>query len=91
MSPDASVSVSASTPAVTSASAQADLCADWPELDVLRRRYIHSMIGHAGGNKSRAAKLLGIDRRTLNRTLARERRQERAAALARSMRAPASR
>jgi DNA-binding NtrC family response regulator len=90
MSPDASVSVS--TPATAPAGApDPDLCADWPELDVLRRRYIHRMISHAGGNKSQAAKLLGIDRRTLNRTLARERAQERAAAAARALRAPAGR
>ncbi|APR87488.1 hypothetical protein A7982_12837 [Minicystis rosea] len=48
---------------------------DWPTLDVLRLRYIHRAIQHMQGNKTRAAQLLGIDRRTLNRILARERRR----------------
>ncbi len=72
MSPDASASFSDPEP---------DLSNDWPELEVLRLRYIHRMIKHAGGNKSHAAKMLGIDRRTLNRTLARARQKERAAAV----------
>ncbi|APR84870.1 Hypothetical protein A7982_10219 [Minicystis rosea] len=49
--------------------------AEWPTLDVLRLRYLHRAIEHMGGNKTRAAELLGIDRRTLNRILARERRR----------------
>lgn len=47
--------------------------ANWPTLDSLRLRYIHRAIEHLNGNKTRAAELLGIDRRTLNRILARER------------------
>lgn len=54
-----------------------DPAADWPTLDVLRLRYIHRTIAHAGNNKTRAAELLGIDRRTLNRILARERARRR--------------
>jgi ActR/RegA family two-component response regulator len=50
-----------------------DVAGDWPTLDVLRLRYIHLAIERAGNNKTRAAELLGIDRRTLNRILARER------------------
>jgi len=46
---------------------------DWPTLDALRLRYIHRAIEHTNNNKTRAAELLGIDRRTLNRILARER------------------
>lgn len=46
---------------------------DWPTLSVLSKRYIHRALAHTGGNKTRAADLLGIDRRTLNRILARER------------------
>lgn len=46
---------------------------DWPTLAVLSRRYIDRALEHTGGNKTRAADLLGIDRRTLNRMLARER------------------
>lgn len=53
---------------------------DWPTLDLLRLRYIHRAIAHTGNNKTRAAELLGIDRRTLNRILARERARRRTAA-----------
>jgi DNA-binding NtrC family response regulator len=51
---------------------------DWPTLDILRLRYIHRAIAHTNNNKTRAAELLGIDRRTLNRILARERARQRA-------------
>ncbi len=47
--------------------------ADWPTLAVLSRRYVDRALLHTSGNKTRAADLLGIDRRTLNRILARER------------------
>jgi ActR/RegA family two-component response regulator len=53
---------------------------DWPTLDVLRLRYIHRAIEHTNNNKTRAAELLGIDRRTLNRILARERARRRVTA-----------
>jgi ActR/RegA family two-component response regulator len=56
-----------------------DPAEDWPTLDVLRLRYIHRAIAHTNNNKTRAAELLGIDRRTLNRILARERARRRAA------------
>jgi ActR/RegA family two-component response regulator len=56
----------------------ADPALDWPTLDVLRLRYIHRAIEHTNNNKTRAAELLGIDRRTLNRILARERARRRA-------------
>lgn len=56
-----------------------DPAEDWPTLDVLRLRYIHRAIAHMNNNKTRAAELLGIDRRTLNRILARERARRRAA------------
>jgi ActR/RegA family two-component response regulator len=59
-----------------------DPSGDWPTLDVLRLRYIHRAIAHMNNNKTRAAELLGIDRRTLNRILARERAKRRAAAAA---------
>jgi ActR/RegA family two-component response regulator len=50
-----------------------DPAEDWPTLSALRLRYIHRALEHTENNKTRAAVLLGIDRRTLNRTLARER------------------
>lgn len=65
---------------------------DWPCLDVLRLRYIARVLEHTGGNKTHAAMCLGIDRRTLNRILARERAREAAAERFRAMamRAPAN-
>ncbi len=49
------------------------LAEDWPALAVLERRYIDRVLARTGGNKTRAAEVLGIDRRTLNRMFARER------------------
>ncbi|MBL8605315.1 MAG: sigma-54-dependent Fis family transcriptional regulator [Myxococcales bacterium] len=46
---------------------------DWPTLSVVERRYIDRVLQHTGGNKTRAAEVLGIDRRTLSRLFARER------------------
>ncbi len=40
-----------------------------PTLDELSRRYTALVLGEAGGNKTRAAELLGIDRKTLYRIL----------------------
>jgi predicted DNA-binding protein (UPF0251 family) len=56
------------------------LTEDWPTLDVLRLRYIARVLERSGGNKTRAADMLGIDRRTLIRILARERAKAAAAA-----------
>jgi DNA-binding protein Fis len=58
------------------------LTEDWPELETLRLRYIAVVLEKNAGNKTRAADMLGIDRRTLNRILARERRRQAAAARA---------
>jgi DNA-binding NtrC family response regulator len=49
------------------------LADDWPTLSTLERRYIDQVLARTKGNKTRAAKVLGIDRRTLNRMFARER------------------
>jgi len=49
------------------------IVADWPTLAVLERRYIDRVLSKTGGNKTRAADVLGVDRRTLNRLFARER------------------
>ena len=49
------------------------LADDWPTLQVVERRYIDRVLSRTGGNKTRAAEVLGIDRRTLNRMFARER------------------
>jgi transcriptional regulator with PAS, ATPase and Fis domain len=43
------------------------LFADLPSLDELERRYVVHVLDAVGGNRSRAAEALGIDRRTLYR------------------------
>jgi DNA-binding NtrC family response regulator len=65
------------TPAERSASG---LDADWPTLAILDRRYIDRVLSRTSGNKTRAAEILGIDRRTLNRIFARERHARAASA-----------
>ncbi len=66
----AEVTRSFQTQATSSTGAIAE---DWPTLAVLERRYIDRVLSRTGGNKTRAAEVLGIDRRTLNRMFARER------------------
>jgi len=59
--------------AVPAAAALADpLIADHPTLDELSRRYAERVLREAGGNKTRAAEALGIDRKTLSRLLREE-------------------
>jgi DNA-binding NtrC family response regulator len=43
------------------------LFADLPSLDELERRYLVHVVEQVGGNRTRAAEVLGIDRRTLYR------------------------
>ncbi len=50
--------------------------AGWPTLATVERRYIDRVLQHTGGNKTRAAEVLGIDRRTLSRLFARERAEQ---------------
>jgi DNA-binding NtrC family response regulator len=40
---------------------------DWPTLAELERRYVERVLDRAGGNKTAAASILGVDRRTLQR------------------------
>jgi two-component system, NtrC family, response regulator AtoC len=56
--------------------ASGSIAEDWPTLAVLERRYIDRVLSRTGGNKTHAAEMLGIDRRTLNRMFARERAAE---------------
>jgi len=44
-----------------------ELGADLPPLDELERRYIARVLAHAGGNMTKASRILGIDRKTLYR------------------------
>jgi DNA-binding NtrC family response regulator len=48
------------------------LIADHPTLDELSRRYAERVLRESGGNKTRAAEALGIDRKTLSRLLREE-------------------
>jgi hypothetical protein len=45
------------------------LDADWPTLDELSLRYMRRVLAHTRGNKTKAAEMLGIDRRTVTRIL----------------------
>jgi two-component system response regulator AtoC len=55
----------AASAAVESGAAAIDF--DWPTLEVLQRRYVAKVLAHTDQNKTAAAQLLGIDRRTLQR------------------------
>jgi len=69
----------ASLPDVAEASTAAShdpLAWDRPTLEVLERRYVQRVLRECAGNKSRAAEVLGIDRRTLYRLLDREREED---------------
>jgi two-component system response regulator AtoC len=61
-----------SPPALAGAAAPDPLLADRPTLDELTRRYAERVLREQGGNKTRAAELLGIDRKTLSRLLREE-------------------
>jgi DNA-binding NtrC family response regulator len=43
----------------------------WPTLDELEQRYVDRVLERCGGNRTDAANILGVDRRTLQRLLAR--------------------
>jgi transcriptional regulator with PAS, ATPase and Fis domain len=47
---------------------------DWPTLDELSLRYLHRVMDRTKGNKTKAAEILGIDRRTVIRILAKVRK-----------------
>jgi len=49
---------------------------DWPTLEEVQRRYIARVLVHTGQNKTLAANILGVDRRTLQRLAARESRDD---------------
>ncbi|MFN0088025.1 MAG: sigma-54-dependent transcriptional regulator [Blastocatellia bacterium] len=55
--------------APTASSPAARLIDDWPTLAELERRYVKFILSETGGNKSRAAEILDIDRRTIYRYL----------------------
>ncbi len=47
-----------------------EIIADWPTMEELQRRYLQLALGRSGGNRSRTAAALGLDRRTVQRMLA---------------------
>jgi len=47
------------------------LLADRPTMDELQRRYLQLVLGEVGGNRRRAADVLGLNRRTIQRLIAR--------------------
>ncbi|MBI4470180.1 MAG: sigma-54-dependent Fis family transcriptional regulator [Acidobacteria bacterium] len=53
--------------ALTASDPQSGLYEDLPSLDELQKRYLLHVLKSAGGNRSRAAEILGVDRRTLYR------------------------
>ncbi len=44
---------------------------EWPLLSVVEGRYVTRVLGHTGGNKQAAARVLGVDRKTLDRMIKR--------------------
>jgi ActR/RegA family two-component response regulator len=75
MSSVADVSAATSSDAPAEPATPPDpLLGDWPSWEVLRLRYIHHVLAHVGGNKSQAAVMLGVDRRTLARLFERDRK-----------------
>ena len=52
--------------------AAASIDADWPTMEELERRYIERVLSKTDGNKSMAANILGLDRRTLQRLQAQQ-------------------
>jgi DNA-binding NtrC family response regulator len=61
-------------PALTAEAGSGNLAAihsDWPTLEELQRRYIERVLEHTGHNKTSAASILGIDRRTIQRLASR--------------------
>ncbi len=44
---------------------------EWPSLSEVESRYVTRVLAHTGGNKQAAARILGVDRKTLQRMLKR--------------------
>jgi DNA-binding NtrC family response regulator len=50
-----------------------DITADRPTMDELQRRYLQLVLTESGGNRRTAARTLGLDRRTIQRLIAKYR------------------
>lgn len=44
---------------------------DWPQLSEIEGRYVARVLAHTGGNKQAASRVLGVDRKTLDRMIKR--------------------
>jgi transcriptional regulator with GAF, ATPase, and Fis domain len=66
----AEISSCASLPSSSSEGERA-LVADRPTMDELQRRYLQFVLDENGGNRRRAANVLGLDRRTVQRLISR--------------------
>jgi two-component system response regulator AtoC len=44
---------------------------DWPSLSVIEGRHVARVLAHTGGNKQAASRVLGVDRKTLDRMIKR--------------------
>jgi two-component system response regulator AtoC len=44
---------------------------EWPSLSEIEHRYVERVLGKTGGNKQAASRVLGVDRKTLNRMIER--------------------
>jgi two-component system response regulator HydG len=52
--------------------AQGAAAQDWPSLGEVEGRYVARVLEHTGGNKQAAARLLGVDRKTVERIVRRQ-------------------
>jgi DNA-binding NtrC family response regulator len=65
--------VLSSTPEAAASTPSSPTVEDWPTLEDFQRRYVERVLTHTDGNRTHAAKLLGINRRSISRMFARER------------------
>lgn len=68
--PEIAAAAGAADPA-SAAEAERKLVSDRPTMDELQRRYLQFILNEVGGNRRRAASVLGLDRRTIQRLIAR--------------------
>jgi|SRR5580700_7976314 hypothetical protein len=64
---EAATSPPSAAPAAGASDPEGSLSSDWPTLDELSLRYVGRVLDRVKDNKSRAAEVLGVDRRTVGR------------------------
>ena len=50
---------------------QTEMKEEWPTLDDVERAYVEKVLSHTHGNKQSAARVLNVDRKTLDRMIKR--------------------